>query len=107
MMVLTRSELLRMISVSRAIAGGEVRALGQQLTGVAHGADGIADLVRNARGQTSERGELALLHPLGHEAGVFEKDEGRRGRARTERREMWLDQSRPVGRDEAGRGVIL
>ncbi len=84
MMVLTRSELLRMMSVSRRSSGPIVRAFGQQLAGMAHRADGIADLVGDAGGQPAERGKLALLHALGHEAGVLEENQrgpGHRRRA--------------------------
>ena len=80
MMVLTRSELFRMMSVSRRSSGPIIGALGQQLAGVAHGADGIADFMRDARGKAAERSELALLHALRHEAGVFEKNQRRAGR---------------------------
>ena len=54
-----------------------------------------------------ERGELALLHALRHEAGVFEKNERRAGRARAQRREMRLDQPRAVGRHEARRASVV
>ena len=73
MMVLIRWELVRMISVSRRSPGTHIRALGQQLAGVAHGADGISDFVGDARGQPAERCELALLHALGHQTGVLEE----------------------------------
>ena len=81
MMVLTRSELLRMMSVSRRSSGPMLRAFGQQLAGMAHRADGIADFMGDAGGQPAERGKLALLHALGHEAGVLEKDQRGPGHA--------------------------
>ena len=73
-----------MMSVSRRSSGADSRAFGEQLTRMAHRADGIADFVRDARGQAAERGELALLHALGHEAGVLEKNQ-RRARVRCRR----------------------
>ncbi len=76
MMVLTRSELLRMMSVSRRSSGRDVRTFGEQLAGVAHGADGIAYFMRDAGGKPAERRELALLHALGHEARVLEENQG-------------------------------
>ena len=76
MMVLTRSELLRMMSVSRRSSGPHVGTFGEQLAGVAHGADGIADFMRDAGGQPAERRELALLHALGQETRVFEENQG-------------------------------
>ncbi len=44
------------------LVGTEPGTLGQQLSGVTHGADGIADFMGNAGGQPAEGGELALLH---------------------------------------------
>ena len=51
---------------------------------MAHRADRIADLVRDARAQPAERRELRLLHLLGDQARVLEEDQHRR-RARCRR----------------------
>src|SRR6202040_2851477 len=63
-----------------ALVGSDTGALGEQLTGMAHGADWVTDFMCNAGGQPTERGEFALLHALGHETGVFEEYQGGTGR---------------------------
>ena len=80
-MVLTRSPLLVMMSVRRRSCGDSVGRLGQQLRRMAHRADRVADLVRDARAQPAERGELRLLHALGDQRRVLQEDQ-RRSRCR-------------------------
>ena len=82
---------------------GELLGFGQQLRRMAHRADGIADLVRDARAQAAERGELRLLHLLRDEARVLEEHQHRRRIRAAERREVRPDDARAVGRDEASR----
>ena len=101
MMPLTRSALLRMMSVSRRSSAASCLGFAEQLRGVAHGAHRIADLVRDARGQAPERGELRLLHLFLDERRVLEKDQHRRGIHAAERREMRPDHAPAIGRDEA------
>jgi hypothetical protein len=67
---------------------------------VAHRADGVPDLVRDAGRQPAERGQLGLLHALGEPAGVLEEHDQRRGPAAAERREVGLDFPAAVGRDD-------
>ncbi len=107
MIVLTRSELFRMISVSLPLLGPDRRALGEQLAGMAHRAHGVANLMGDARREATERRELALLHALRHEARVLEKDQRRAGRRVAERRKMRLDDPCAVGRDEVGRRPLV
>ena len=82
------------------VLGRQLRRLAEQLRGVAHGAHGIADLVRDARGQPAERRELRLLDLGREQLGVFEEHDDRRGFRAAERREMRLDHVAAVGRDE-------
>ncbi len=79
------------------IVAREVGRLGEQLPRVAHGADRVADLVRDARAQAPERRELRLLHLLGDEARVLEEDQHRSGAARAKRRKVRPDDPCPVG----------
>ena len=58
MMPLTRSALLRMIVGEAPILFRQLRRFREQLPGVAHGADGIPDLVRDAGTQAAEGREL-------------------------------------------------
>ena len=79
------------------VFGGNGRRFRQQLAGVAHRADGRADLVRDARRQSAQRGQLRLLHLFGEQAGVFQEDQhGPRLRA-AEIGEVRLDEPRAVG----------
>ena len=57
----------------------ESLGLAQQLRRVAHGADRVADLVRDAGGQPAQRRELRLLDAVRERAGVFQEDQHRRG----------------------------
>jgi hypothetical protein len=70
---------------------------------VAHGADRVADLVRDARGQPAEAGELGLLDLGGQQLGVLEEHDDRRGLAAAERGEMRLDHVAAVVGDEGVR----
>ena len=71
---------------------------------MAHGAQGIADLVRDARGQPAETGELGLLDFRGEQLGVFQEDDDRRRFAAAERCEVRLDHMAAIGRHERLRG---
>ena len=66
------------MSVSRWSGLGESRVLAEQLRGVAHRADGIADLVRDAGGQPAERREPCLLDAVVEQQSC---PRGRSGRA--------------------------
>ena len=66
MMVLTRSELLRMMSVSLLSSAPDARTFRQQLSRMAHSTHGISNFMSDARRQASQSGQLALLHALGH-----------------------------------------
>src|SRR5579883_3144286 len=88
-----------------AVLARESGRLGEELTGVAHRADGVADLVRDARGEPAEGGELRLLHLLGDDARILEEDEDRRGLYAAERREMRPDDPSAVVGHEGLRGV--
>ena len=71
-----------MMSVSRRSC--VVRAgLGEQLRGVAHRADRVADFVRDARAQAAERCQFRLLDALGDQGRVLEKDQRRSALARS------------------------
>ena len=96
----TRSPLVRTISVRRLSSSDSDGGFAEQLRGVAHGADGIADLVRDAGGQPAERRELRLLDLRREQLGVLEEHDDRRGLGAAERREMRLDHVAAVGRDE-------
>ena len=101
MMPLTRSALVRMISVRRRSSLGELRRFRQQLARMAHGADRIADLVRDAGAQPAEGREFGLLDLLLDQARVLEEDQHRaRGSDVAERREVRADHARAVGGDE-------
>ena len=105
MMVLTRSELLRMMSVRRRSSREHV-GFGEQLPGVAHGAHGIAYFMRDTGGQPPKGGELGLLHALGQETRVFEENQGR-ARSDAERREMRANDPGAVRGHEGRRRIIL
>ena len=62
MMPLTRSALVLHDLREPPVLLVQRRGFGQQLRGVAHGADRIADLVGDARRQATEGRELGLLH---------------------------------------------
>ncbi|MCE3286373.1 MAG: hypothetical protein K0R70_2629, partial [Steroidobacteraceae bacterium] len=75
------------------VLGRQVRRITQQLAGVAHRADRIADFVRDARAQPPERGELRLLCAFGDDARVLQEhqrgsaaDLGQRDEVRPDRR---------------------
>jgi hypothetical protein len=57
---------------------------------VAHRAQRIAYLVRDARAQASERGELGLLHAFGDQRCVLEKNQYAAGAQLAETGEMGL-----------------
>ena len=100
----TRSPLVRMISVRRLSSSESDGRFAQQLRRVAHGADGIADLVRDAGRQAAEPRELGLLDLRGEQLGVFEEHDDRRGIRAAERGEMRLDHVAAIGRHEGLRG---
>ena len=82
------------------VLGRQARRLAQQLAGVAHRADGIADLVRDARAQPSERGELRLLRAFGDDAGVLEEHEHGPAAGLRQRDEVRPDGRAAVGADD-------
>ncbi len=57
---------------------------------MAHRADRVTDLVRDARAQAAEGRQFRLLHPLVHDADVFQEHKHRSGARRVcaERREV-------------------
>ena len=63
----------------------------EQLARVAHRADRIADLVRDARAEPAERRELRLLDALGDQRRVLEEDHDAAVAVAAERREVRLD----------------
>ena len=101
MMVLTRSPLLVMMSVRRRSCGRQRGDSRQQLRRVAHRADRIADLVRDAGAEPAERGELRLLDALGDQRRVLEEDQRRALAAAVERDEVRLHQAAAVGGEHA------
>ena len=64
MMVLTRCRVAAMMSVRRRSALSMRGHSARSCAGVAHRADRIADLVRDARGELPECGKLGLLDSL-------------------------------------------
>ena len=106
MIVLTRSPLLVMMSVSRRSCVDSVGDFGQQLRGVAHRADRVADLVRDAGAEPAERGELRLLHALDDQRRVLEEDQRRSLAAAVERHEVRLDQAAAVGGEQRQRAEL-
>src|SRR5690554_3819256 len=68
---------------------------GEQLRGMADGAERIADFVRNARGEPAERGELELLRLLVDGGHVFQKDQRACVSVLPESREPRHDLGRP------------
>ena len=74
----------------------------EQLAGVAHGADRIADLVGDAGGQPAECGELRLLHLLRQHPGILEEDQHRAVLAALQRRDVGVDLHAAVRRNEGG-----
>ena len=100
----TRSPLVRTISVRRLSSADSDADSAEQLRRVAHGADGIADLVRDAGGKSPEPRELGLLDLRGQQFGVFEEHDDRRRLGTAERGEMRLDHVAAVGGDEGVRG---
>ncbi len=90
-----------------AFVGAHDRAFREQLTGMTHGAHGVADFMRDAGGQAAESGQFALLHALGHEAGVLEEDQGRTGLETAQGREMGLYQAGAVGGHETRRRPLV
>src|SRR2546430_14000273 len=79
---------------------GQTRGFRQQLSGVTHGSDGVADLVGDARAQASEGCELGLLDLLAEEAGVREEDQQRPRVRGCQWREARPHDPRTVGGDE-------
>ncbi len=79
---------------------GQLRRFRQQLSGVAHGSYGVADLVGDAGAQASQGCELGLLHLLAEEAGVLQEDQQRPRVPGTQGREVRPDHARTVGGDE-------
>ncbi len=94
-----------MMSVRWRSSGPSRRRFAQQLSGVAHRAHRVADLVRDARAQPPERGELRLLHALGHHAGVLEEHQHRPRPGLGQRHEMRADHGAAVGGDDLTRRV--
>ena len=80
-----------MMSVSRCSSLAHARRLREQLAGVAHRAERIADLVRDAGAQAAERRELRLLDALGDQRRVLEEDHHAAAAAAAERREVRLN----------------
>ena len=106
MMVLTRSPLLVMMSVRRRSWRRQLGRLRQQLRGMAHRADRVADLVRDAGAEPAERRELRLLHALDDQRGVLEEYQRRPLAAAVERDEMRLDQAAAVGGEHGQRAEL-
>ena len=100
MIALTRSALVRMISVRRRSSARQRGRLGEELSGMTHGADGIADFVGDARAQPAQSREFRLLHFLGEHARVFQEDHYRRGIGCSQRREVRADRRAAVGGNE-------
>ena len=57
-----------MISVRRTSSSVSAARFAQQLRRMAHGADRVANFVRDTRAQAPERCELGLLHARIHDA---------------------------------------
>src|SRR5262245_46971410 len=70
---------------------------------MAHGADGIADLMRDAGTESPERRELRLLQPLGENAGVLQKNQDRSGILSAEWSEMRFDRAQAIRGHKRGR----
>ena len=96
-----------MMAVSRRSCGVSVVRFGEQLRRVAHCADWIADLVRDAGAEPAERGELRLLHAFGDQCRVLEEDQCRSAAFGSfERDEMRLHQAAAVGRQHGQRAQL-
>lgn len=78
----------------------------EELGRMTHRADRVPDLMRDARGEASERGEFQLLEPPGDFRRVFEEhDDGWRVFV-SERREVRQDLVRTVAGHESGARVL-
>ncbi len=100
MIVLTRSALVRMISVRRRSSSPRARRFRKQLTGVAHGSHRVAYLVRDARAQAAERRELGLAHGFVLQARVLQEYQHRARVRAAQGREVRLDHATAVGGNE-------
>ncbi len=68
---------------------------------MAHGADRIANFMRDAGAQAPEGGELRLLHALRDQRGVFQEDQRRALAVLVECHEMRLHQAAAIRGQQA------